>query len=72
MSNQDTIEITINGESHSITPGISLADLLENLELPQQRVAIELNRSIASRHSWKNTFLKSGDALEIVHFVGGG
>jgi thiamine biosynthesis protein ThiS len=33
---------------------------------------VELNLEIAPRDRWERTFLKDGDRLEIVHFVGGG
>jgi len=36
------------------------------------RVAVELNLDIAPRDRWRETTLKEGDRLEIVHFVGGG
>ena len=66
------IEITINGESHRITVETTITDLVNSLDLAPQRVAIELNLSILPRAAWNETYLKSGDRLEVVHFVGGG
>ncbi len=72
MRNQDTIEITINGEPRSIAAGSSMTDLVTLLDLTAQRLAIELNLSILPRPAWAETKLQTGDKLEIVHFVGGG
>ncbi len=68
----ETIEVTVNGESHRVPAGSNLADLVRSLDLAPERVAIERNRRIVPRSKWAETDLESGDALEIVHFVGGG
>ena len=46
--------------------------IIERLGMKADRVAVELNRQIVSRGDWASTFLREGDRLEIVHFVGGG
>jgi sulfur carrier protein len=51
---------------------LSLARLLEELQIRAGRVVVELNRNIVSREAHGSTLLKEGDTLEIVHFVGGG
>ena len=66
------MRILINGEAKECEEGISLSDLLDLLELPPQRIAVELNREVVRRADWKSTILKNEDRLEIVHFVGGG
>ena len=66
------MRILINGEGKECEEGISLSDLLDLLELPLQRIAVELNREVVRRAEWKSTVLKNEDRLEIVHFVGGG
>ena len=50
----------------------TLALLIEQLGMKQDRVAVELNRDIVPRSKWAETNLSEGDRLEIVHFVGGG
>lgn len=52
--------------------GLTLAGLLERLQFPADRVAVERNREIVSRQHWGVTVLEAGDRLEVVHFVGGG
>ena len=66
------MRILINGEGKECEEGISLFDLLDLLELPPQRIAVELNHAVVRRADWKSTILKNEDRLEIVHFVGGG
>jgi len=66
------MKIHINGEEKEITDGLSIAGLLDELEIRPARVVVELNRTIISREAQKSASLKEGDVLEIVHFVGGG
>jgi thiamine biosynthesis protein ThiS len=66
------MELQINGESRDFSPSLTLASLVEQLGMKQDRVAVELNRSIVPREQWAATALADGDRLEIVHFVGGG
>ena len=40
--------------------------------MPLNRVSIELNREIINKKHINKIFLKSGDKIEIVHFIGGG
>ena len=64
--------VQINGERREIGTSLSVAQLLEELSLRPGRVVIELNRDVLPRDAYQNTLLKEGDAVEIVHFVGGG
>jgi thiamine biosynthesis protein ThiS len=66
------MRVTVNGESRECPDGASLAQLIEQLQLKEDRVAVELNHQIATRNRWAETLLQEGDRLEIVHFVGGG
>jgi thiamine biosynthesis protein ThiS len=64
--------ITINGERREIPDGLSVAALLQHLEMPAERVAIERNLDILPRANWQETRVLPNDSFEIVHFVGGG
>ncbi len=66
------MHLFINGDEKSFADSLSLAQLIEQLGMKGDRVAVELNREIVSRAQWAETTLKDGDRLEIVHFVGGG
>ncbi len=64
--------IRINGKDSEVSPDISVAQLLEDLEIRPGRVVVELNAEVVSRDAHGATQLKQGDEVEIVHFVGGG
>ncbi len=66
------MKLHINGEARDFNPPLTLANLVDQLDMKADRVAVELNRSIVPREQWKGTSLAEGDRLEIVHFVGGG
>ena len=66
------MHLFINGEQKPFAEQLSLAQLVEQLGMKGDRVAVELNREIIARAQWPETRLKDGDRLEIVHFVGGG
>lgn len=64
--------VQLNGEQRDVPEGLSLAGLIDWLELPPDRVAIERNLEVVKRVHWAETRLESGDRLEIVRMVGGG
>lgn len=64
--------LTINGENRDFENVTTLSDLVSQLGMKTDRVAIELNRELIRRDRWPETQLSNGDKLEIVHFVGGG
>jgi thiamine biosynthesis protein ThiS len=66
------VKIQINGEEKEISTGLSISGLLQSLEIRPGRVVVERNREIVARDAYAATMLADGDALEIVHFVGGG
>ena len=66
------MHLFINGEKKSLSDGVTLTQLISELGMKGDRVAVELNREIVPRAQWDGTLLNDGDQLEIVHFVGGG
>ena len=66
------MQIRVNGERRELRDESRLSDLLKELSLAPERVAVELNHQVVRRNEWPNTILNEGDRLEIVHFVGGG
>ncbi|RXH56821.1 sulfur carrier protein ThiS [Granulicella sibirica] len=70
-----SLTLTLNGQARSFDAlGVdaSLADLVVELGLKGDRIALERNGEIVSRQRWGETVLADGDKLELVHFVGGG
>ena len=66
------MHLFVNGEHKDCPEALSLAELIAQLGMKGDRVAVELTREIVPRAEWPNTQLHAGDRLEIVHFVGGG
>ena len=65
------LTLTVNGESRR-TSAATVADLVRELGLVPEKVAVERNGEIAPRSTLEQVVLTEGDVLEIVHFVGGG
>jgi thiamine biosynthesis protein ThiS len=66
------LEILVNGEPQRVPAPATAADLLRHLGLDARTVVVELNRQIVRRPHLGDTALANGDAVELVHFVGGG
>lgn len=66
------MDISVNGETQSFDAPLSVADLLNRLGLPRQKIAIEHNLEIVPKSSYETHMLAAGDRIEIVHFIGGG
>ncbi len=71
MSRAMTKSITLNGAPHR-SAAATIADLVRELELVPEKVAVERNGAIVPRSTLGEAPLAEGDTLEIVHFVGGG
>ncbi|MFL0670899.1 MAG: sulfur carrier protein ThiS [Erythrobacter sp.] len=63
--------ITLNGDPRRTTAA-TIAELVRELELAPEKVAVERNGEIVPRSTLGEAALADGDKLEIVHFVGGG
>jgi thiamine biosynthesis protein ThiS len=72
MNKKNKIKITVNGKQMTINLKFSVKNLIEKLKMPISKVAIELNREIVNKKNTNKIFLKKGDKVEIVHFIGGG
>ena len=66
------VAITLNGQLREVPPGTTVAGLLASAGLDGRKVAVERNEEIVPRSVYDRTALTPGDALEIVHFIGGG
>lgn len=66
------IDVMVNGERRAVTPGVTLLELLAELELDPRTVVVEHNRRIVRRPALGDVTVAPGDAIELVHFVGGG
>ena len=66
------IAVSINGETRQFEAPLSVAALLEQMQLSGKRIALERNGEIVARGSFNQQLLADGDRLEIVVAVGGG
>ena len=65
------MQVMINGEMRELSESATIVEMLENLALPAERIAIELNREVIRKKDWANVKLNDADKIEIIHFVGG-
>ncbi len=66
------IQIQLNGKEQTIPESLNLAELLKQLHVNPQQVAVAKNFEVILRSDLKNTPLREGDEIEIFHAVGGG
>jgi len=68
----EMIRIQVNGEDRNWRGNATVADLLRDLEITTERVAVEVNLEIVDRAMFAQRILKDGDRVEILSFIGGG
>lgn len=66
------ITFTVNGKKIGMESPLSISAYLDSIHVNPEAVVVELNYEIPDRQQWIETFLKDGDNLEIVKFIGGG
>lgn len=66
------MRITVNGETHDVEDGLTVAAIVQRLGFGGGPVAVERNGEIVRRKDHSTSPIAEGDVLEIVHFVGGG
>jgi sulfur carrier protein len=70
-----SLSLIVNGQARvfeTLVEAATLEQLVGELGLKGDRVAVEHNGEIVPRSGWGGTLLNGGDRLEVVHFVGGG
>jgi sulfur carrier protein len=68
------MQITVNGEKNELKEiKVNLSKLLElrKVESPEM-VAVQLNGEFVETSEYLSTYLKSGDDIEFLFFMGGG
>ena len=69
---QSPMQILVNGERRDAAVGTTVGDLLRELEIRPDRVAVEVNLEILDRQEFARRGLREGDRVEIISFMGGG
>ena len=72
MKVKNKIKIIVNGKQIQVISKFSLKSLMTKLKIPLNKIAIELNKKIIDKKKISKIYLKKGDKIEIVHFIGGG
>jgi thiamine biosynthesis protein ThiS len=67
-----TVTVMVNDETRALPDGATVADLVATLGLGARRIAVEVNRAVVPRAEYPSHTLCDGDAVEVIHFVGGG
>ena len=63
--------VKINGKE-IYADGMSVGEYVKKAGYSQDRTVVELNCQIVKKQKYDEVFLKDGDHLEVVNFVGGG
>jgi len=66
------MNIIFNGEPREVADGITVAELLAELNMTPRFVAVEVNLELAPRVGHAAHVLRDGDRVEVVTLVGGG
>jgi thiamine biosynthesis protein ThiS len=72
MNDAGRIQVHVNGKDREVRSGLSVHELVESFDLNPLLIVVELNREILNRDQFKDVEITDGDAVELVHFVGGG
>lgn len=72
MADSAVPSILVNGRPQAWRSGLTVARLLEELNLPAEGVATERNGQVLRRAERVRTLLEPGDVIELVRLVGGG
>jgi sulfur carrier protein len=68
----EALQIQVNGLPRDCRSGSTVGDLLRELDIKTERVAVELNLEILDRKDFDLRSLNAGDRVEILSFIGGG
>ena len=67
------MKLTVNGKELTIEKSINLKELLTAAKAEQpDYVTVELNGEFVDHSGFETTFVKDGDQVEFLYFMGGG
>jgi sulfur carrier protein len=66
--------VTVNGESRDVAPGVTVAGVVELLDVPPDArgVAVAVDGEVVTRARWSDTSLRDGAQIEVVAAIQGG
>ena len=65
------MRVKINGKAEDIQEK-TIIDILKTKNVEPRMVAVEVNSELIERENYETTFLKDGDEIEFLYFMGGG
>ncbi len=66
------MQIYLNGEEQQFSDKLTMSELVQQLDLGEQRFAVEVNEELVPRSTFDQYRLQPGDRVEIVQAIGGG
>jgi sulfur carrier protein len=66
------VKATVNGETHELPDGMTVADLLARVGASPTGIAVARNSSVVRRSEYQNQTIADGDTIEIIKAVAGG
>jgi sulfur carrier protein len=66
------MNISVNGETREVTPGVALDAVVRSLTPAPSGVAAAVNETVVPRAQWASTSLSEGDRVEVLTAVQGG
>ena len=67
------MKLTVNGETFELDKSINIKELLVVAKADQPEYAtVQLNGEFVDHSGFENTFVKEGDTVEFLYFMGGG
>ncbi len=67
------MEVHVNNKLYAVQPGITLAALLQFIQLPSDKgIAIAINSQVVPKAAWQQQTLQSADSITIIRATQGG
>jgi sulfur carrier protein len=66
------MQITLNGKNIEVAEEITLAGLIEEKGLEQEKVLASVNKTVIERGGYAQIILNENDSVEVFKFVSGG
>jgi sulfur carrier protein len=66
------MKVLVNGQPWEFSGEMNILQLLHELGMIVDRVAVEVNQHILDKKEFNTHFLKNNDKIEVISFVGGG
>ncbi|AYJ51183.1 sulfur carrier protein ThiS [Rhodococcus sp. P1Y] len=64
--------ITVNGEDHALSEGLTMRQLLTQLSMPDKGIAVAVDGTVLPKSRWDLTTVEKGWNIEVLTAVQGG